>query len=223
VVLRGIAVDMVKPEDGRQCGEILVDVLLDLHAIDYAAIGLADFGHPEGYLLRQVKRWHRQWEGSKTRELALLETVTGRLLDTVPASPPPAIVHGDYRLDNVMFRADLAGIAAVMDWEMATTGDPLADVGLLIVYTDLAELRLNPPTPAGFPTGHELARRYATGSGIELDRLDWYIALGYYKLAVISEGINARYLQGKTVGEGFERFGPAVPQLIDRAAETLRL
>src|SRR5258708_489759 len=105
-------------------------------------------------------------------------------------------------------------IAAVMDWEMATIGDPLADVGLLVVYSDQSALRLTPSVPAGFPSGAALAERYAEGSGIPLDRLDWYIAFGNFKLAVISEGIHARYLGGKTVGEGFETFGAAVPVLI---------
>jgi aminoglycoside phosphotransferase (APT) family kinase protein len=108
-----------------------------------------------------------------------------------------------------------------VDWEMATIGDPLADVGLLVVYTDLAHLKLTPPVPDGFPTGARLAARYAAASGIDVARLDWYVAFGTYKLAVISEGIHARYRQGKTVGEGFETFGPAVPALIERAAAVL--
>jgi aminoglycoside phosphotransferase (APT) family kinase protein len=226
IVLRDEALRAVPPDAARRHGEVLVDTLLRLHGIDYTAIGLAEFGRPDGYLLRQVKRWHRQWESSRTRELSLLEQVTGRLLATVPGSPMPGIVHGDYRLDNVMFRRAPAGgadgtIAAVMDWEMATIGDPLADVGLLVVYSDRSGPRLVPRVPAGFPTGAELAERYARGSGIPLANLDWYIGFGYFKLAVISEGIHARYLRGKTVGEGFDSFGPAVPALIEQAHAVL--
>jgi aminoglycoside phosphotransferase (APT) family kinase protein len=220
VVLRGPR-DGLAEADARRCGELLVDALLRLHAVDHRAVGLVDFGRPEGYLSRQVTRWHRQWEQSATRELPLLDEVTRRLLDTLPRSPPAAIVHGDYRLDNVMFAPDLAGIAAVVDWEMATIGDPLADVGLLAVYTDLPDLGVTPVKPAGFPDGAALARRYAAGSGIPTDRLSWYTALGSYKLAVIAEGIHARHLAGKTVGAGFDRIGAGVPTLVSRAAAAL--
>ncbi|NJC70772.1 phosphotransferase family protein [Planosporangium thailandense] len=219
VVLRGTV--GVAPDRARACGEALIDLLVRLHGVDHEAVGLADFGRPEGYLERQVRRWHQQWERSKTRELPLLEEVTRRLAEEVPASSRAGIVHGDYRLDNVMFSHDLSTILAVMDWEMATIGDPLADVGLLVVYTDLAQSRLIPPVPDGFPTGAELAARYAAATGIDVARLNWYVAFGNYKLAVISEGIHARYLQGKTVGAGFETFGPAVPRLIERAREIL--
>ncbi|GAA1814278.1 phosphotransferase family protein [Planosporangium flavigriseum] len=218
IVVRGANIG---PEAASQCGEKLIDLLVRLHGVDHSEVGLADFGRPEGYLERQVRRWHQQWERSKTRELPLLEQVTERLAKELPDSPRAGIVHGDYRLDNVMFSHDLSAILAVMDWEMATIGDPLADVGLLVVYTDLAQLSLLPPVPRGFPTGAELAARYAAATGIDVARLNWYVAFGNYKLAVISEGIHARYLQGKTVGAGFETFGPAVPQLIERAAATL--
>ncbi len=217
------AVDALDPAGARRCGEILVDLLRQLHQIDYEAVGLGGFGRPDGYLLRQVNRWQNQWEKSRTRTLPLLDRVVEALRATVPASPRPGIVHGDYRLDNVMFRHDLSAITAVMDWEMATIGDPLADVGMLMVYTDLSSGTITSATPAGFPTGAQLAERYAKGSGIELDRLDWYLALGCYKLAVIAEGIYARYLQGKTVGEGFASSGAAVPELIERAAQALRV
>jgi aminoglycoside phosphotransferase (APT) family kinase protein len=219
VVVRGRV--PVTPDQARACGEALVDLLVRLHGVDHEAVGLSDFGRPDGYLDRQVRRWHQQWERSKTRELPLLEEVTARLAKEIPDSTRAGIVHGDYRLDNVMFSHDLSSVLAVMDWEMATIGDPLADVGLLVVYTDLAQLNLLPPVPAGFPTGAELAARYAAATGIDVARLDWYVAFGNYKLAVISEGIHARYLQGKTVGAGFETFGPAVPALIERAAAIL--
>jgi aminoglycoside phosphotransferase (APT) family kinase protein len=223
VVLRGGPDQPPVTEAGaRACGERLVDLLLDLHRVDHRAVGLDGFGRPDGYLERQVRRWHRQWERSRTRELPLLDAVTGALLANLPPSGRAGIVHGDYRLDNVLFAPDLQRVNAVLDWEMATVGDPLADVGLLVVYTDLGARGLIAPLPRGFPTGRDLAQRYASASGVPLDRLDWYVALGDYKLAVISEGIHARYLQGKTVGTGFEAFGAQVPVLVERAAARLR-
>jgi aminoglycoside phosphotransferase (APT) family kinase protein len=213
------AVAALDPARARRCGEILVDLLRRLHEVDYVSVGLGEFGRPDGYLLRQVNRWHKQWEKSRTRTLPLLDKVTERLLATLPTSPAPAIVHGDFRLDNVMFRRDLSAIEAVMDWEMATVGDPLSDVGMLMVYTDLPGGAVTSPVPDGFPTGADLATRY----GVAPDRLDWYMALGKYKLAVIAEGIYARYLQGKTVGEGFERSGAAVPMLVEQAAAALKI
>ncbi len=221
VILRdGRNVDAATAE---AAGAALVDLLATLHGVDHEAVGLGDFGRPEGYLERQVRRWHQQWERSQTRELPLLEEVTARLAKELPESSRAGIVHGDYRLDNVMFAPDLSSIRAVMDWEMATIGDPLADVGLLVVYTDLAQLKVTPPVPDGFPSGARLAARYAAATGIDVAHLDWYVAFGNFKLAVISEGIHARYLQGKTVGAGFETFGPAVPVLIERAAAVLGL
>jgi aminoglycoside phosphotransferase (APT) family kinase protein len=216
------------PDRGRRCGEQLIDVLLDLHRVDYLAVGLADFGRPEGYLRRQVTRWQQQWQRSQTRALPLLDEVVDKLLAALPASAAASVVHGDYRLDNVVFDDAITGIIAVLDWEMATIGDPLADVGLLVAYTELAAEGLSlaaPPIDAGtgFPAAAELAERYAKGSSAPTDRLDWYVALAYYKLAIIAEGIHARYLQGKTVGEGFDTLGPLVPTLVERADAALRV
>jgi aminoglycoside phosphotransferase (APT) family kinase protein len=208
----------------RACEE-LVDTLLELHSIDPAGIGLADFGRPDGYLARQVKRWHAQWQASQTSPRPELDRLVERLTATMPAQGAPAIVHGDYRLTNVIYRKDVTGIAAVVDWEMATLGDPLADVGLLAVYHRLAAVSdgvmpaMSPDN--GFLSADQMAARYAEKAGRDLARLDWYIAFGYYKLAVISEGIHYRYLQGKTVGEGFSQMGDRVPQLLDAALALL--
>jgi aminoglycoside phosphotransferase (APT) family kinase protein len=208
-------------------GELLIETLARLHAIDPAEIGLADFGRPDGYLERQVRRWYLQWERSKTRELESLEQVVATLRDTVPAQKRNGTVHGDYRLDNVMVSADVSRILAVLDWEMATLGDPLADVGLLAVYTELSIDGSAPTAPRygpeqGFLSSSELVRRYVQAvPDADVDGIGWYVALGYYKLAVISEGIHARYLLGKTVGEGFDHMGASVPDLIDRAAAAL--
>jgi aminoglycoside phosphotransferase (APT) family kinase protein len=206
--------------------ELLVETLARLHALDPAAIGLADFGRPEGFLGRQVRRWHQQWQRSQTRELPPLEELTAALGASVPRSGRSAIVHGDYRLDNVMVDQTATAILAVLDWEMATLGDRLADLGLLVVYTELAAAGVAPTQPRygppeGFLAAADLVQRYAASSGAAVDAISWYVALGYYKLAIISEGIHARFLQGKTVGEGFERMGPSVPLLVDRARAAL--
>jgi aminoglycoside phosphotransferase (APT) family kinase protein len=223
VVLRSAEDFDALPDGGAvHCGRQLVDVLLSLHRIPPAAVGLGDFGRPEGYLARQVARWYRQWERSATRELPALEALHQRLAATVPQSARAAILHGDYRLDNVLFDPTLARIDAVLDWEMSTLGDPLADVGLLYTYTSLAADGLRPggaalPESAGFPPAAQLMEWYAEGSGTSLEKLAWYVAFGHYKLAIISEGIHARFLAGQTVGDDFESIGALVPNLVDRA------
>jgi aminoglycoside phosphotransferase (APT) family kinase protein len=210
----------------RHSSELLVATLAALHRIDPDAIGLADFGRPDGYLTRQVKRWYQQWERSKTRDLPSLDEAVTRLTASMPEPARSGIVHGDYRLDNVMVDAEVSKILAVLDWEMATLGDPLADLGILVAYTELAEVGLSPSqsrfgTAQGFLSGPELIERYAGVADLPVDRIGWYVALAYYKLAIISEGIHARYLQGKTVGAGFEHVGSRVPVLVERALASL--
>jgi aminoglycoside phosphotransferase (APT) family kinase protein len=208
--------------------EALVDTLLALHAVVPDAVGLADFGHPQGFLERQVRRWWQQWEASKTRELPAIDELHRRLLEAIPSQSAPGIVHGDYRFDNVIYAPeDPRRIVAVVDWEMSTVGDPLCDLGLLVVYwvtdpSDPAATALPSERVSlgeGFPTREEMLARYAAASGRDLTNLEWYVALGHYKLAIIAEGINARFLLGMTVGEGFETMGPAVPLIVDAALE----
>ena len=206
----------------------LVDVLLALHSLAPDEVGLGDFGRPAGFLERQVRRWWQQWEASKTRELPAIEELHARLLAGLPAQSPAGIVHGDYRFDNVIYAPDDPGrIAAVVDWEMSTIGDPLCDLGLLIVYwvddPDDPGAGVRPGARGslgpGFPSRDEVVAMYAAGSARDLTSLEWYVALGHYKLAIIAEGIHARFLMGMTVGEGFETMGPAVPLLVERALE----
>jgi aminoglycoside phosphotransferase (APT) family kinase protein len=202
------------PAVRRGIGFALVDVLARLHRLDYEALGLADFGRPEGYLERQVRRWSLQWEKSKVADVPEIEELIRRLRAALPASPAGALVHGDYRLGNVALdAADPTRIVAVFDWEMATLGDPLADLGYTLVYwgeaADPPETRMPGGFQAvtavpGFPTRAELVAEYARRSGRGVERVDFYQVLALYKLAVISEGIYARHLQGKTVGHGFE-------------------
>ncbi len=225
VLDRPDAVGALDDDAARRVGEALVDTLVELHAVVPDDVGLEDFGRPAGFLERQVRRWHKQWQASETRPVPELRQVVDALLADVPASGAPAIVHGDYRLTNLIYSHDVTRIAAVVDWEMATIGDPLADLGLLIVYHRLSEnadLVMPRMSPAdGFLSADALAARYGAGSGRDLAQLPWYVAFGFFKLAVIAEGIAARHLQGKTVGAGFERFGEIVPMLLGNALDVL--
>jgi aminoglycoside phosphotransferase (APT) family kinase protein len=211
------------PAEARACSERLVDVLAALHSVDYQAVGLGDFGRPDGFLARNVARWGKQWQANKTRELPALDELARRLDAALPESGPPAIVHGDYRLDNTMLAADDPGrIVAVLDWEMSTLGDPLTDVGLLLVYWGGGEQLTTVTTHEvadipGFLSRDEVVARYAERSGRDVQHLDFYVLFAMYKLAIIVEGINARYLLGKTLGEGFSEMGAMVDALAEQA------
>jgi aminoglycoside phosphotransferase (APT) family kinase protein len=218
--------ETLTPAEARACSERLVDVLARLHSVNYEAVGLGDFGRPEGFLARNVARWGKQWQANQTRQLPALEELAKRLEGAVPTSGPPAVVHGDYRLDNTMLAPDDPGrIAAVLDWEMSTLGDPLTDVGLLLVYwgggAQLSVLTAQGVGDVpGFLTRDEVVARYADQSGRSVEHLDFYVAFAMYKLAIIVEGIHARYLMGKTVGDGFAEMGAIVDTL---AAQALTL
>lgn len=202
----------------------LVDTLVDLHAVDPASVGLADFGRPDGFLERQLRRWGKQLAASKNRELPGIDELHEALGRKLPASPAPAIVHGDYRLDNVLVGAD-DRITAVLDWEMSTLGDPLTDLGLLAMYSEQEETPDSPITTTRSAPGHpdpaELIERYAAGSGRDVSQVAWYTAFAYFKLAVILEGIHYRYTLGQTLGAGFDRIGEVVPLFIDHGHSTL--
>lgn len=205
----------------RHTTEILVDTLVALHGVDPEGVGLADFGRPEGYLARQVSRWHKQFESSVPGGSAMESQVVATLIQHLPGNRQAGIVHGDYRLTNVLFSRDFDRIEAVVDWEMATLGDPLTDVGLLYVYHHLADsnsaVMPNFAVAQGFLSAEQMVTRYTAATGIDVQGLDWYIAFGYFKLAVIAAGIHARFLQGNTVGAGFELFGPIVATTLDAA------
>jgi aminoglycoside phosphotransferase (APT) family kinase protein len=226
VILR-TAADMAEltPAQARACSEDLVDVLAAIHAVDYAAVGLDEFGHPDGFMARQVRRWGEQWERSKAAELPAIDELARRLRAALPESPPPTIVHGDYRLDNTMLASDDPGrVVAVLDWEMSTLGDPLADVGLFLLYWGQADAQViatgaGIDPSKGFLTRQEVIDRYASATGTALDSLDWYEAFAAYKLAIIVAGIHARYLMGKTLGEGFDTMGDMIARLAESALE----
>jgi aminoglycoside phosphotransferase (APT) family kinase protein len=218
----------VAPELRRPLSEHLVDVLADLHAVDIDAVGLGDFAKREGYVERQVKRWSTQWENSKTRELPAIDEVASALRARIPVQQGVSIAHGDFRFGNCLADVAHGRIAAVLDWELCTLGDPLADVGYLGVYWydgDGANLRSNDPTPAGgYPAYSELLERYATRTGRDLSGIDYYVAFACWRLAVISEGVYARYLHG-AMGDhsvDIEQFKTGVDGLAERALQALR-
>ena len=212
------ALTALGPQRVRALALSLADTLVRLHAIDPAQVGLADFGRPEGFLARQLRRWSTQLAASRSRELPGIDELHTLLTERLPDSPAPTLVHGDYRLDNVLVdEAD--EITAVLDWEMSTLGDPLTDLGLLVMYTELAGagggIIPAAATAPGYPTAGELVERYAAGSGRDVSALGWYVAFASFKLAVVAEGIHYRYQQGKTLGAGFERAGEMGPILVD--------
>ncbi|MBD3941785.1 phosphotransferase family protein [Microbacterium sp. NEAU-LLC] len=218
------------PEALRRLSLDLARHLADLHAVDPAAVGLADFGRPDGYLDRQLATWRRQLEASRSRETPQLDALQESLAGGIPSSTRTGIVHGDYRLDNALVVDDADGprISAILDWEMATLGDPLVDLGILALYWNIAELpggdgavpsAVDPD--AGYATFDELVDAYAEQAGIAVPDLRWYRAFAAYKLAVILEGIHFRYQAGATVGEGFERMGALVEPLAGLGRRTL--
>ncbi|MFD5896109.1 MULTISPECIES: phosphotransferase family protein [unclassified Streptomyces] len=213
------------PERTRAALLGLVDTLVELHAVDPAAVGLADFGRPEGFLDRQLRRWGKQLDASRNRELAGVDELHAALGRSLPHSPAPTVIHGDYRLDNVLIGDD-DRIKAVLDWEMSTLGDPLTDLGLLVMYSAPLEITgsviSTTAGAAGHPDPAELIERYAAGSGRDTSAIAWYTAFAWFKLAVILEGIHYRYTLGQTVGGGFERIGDLVPVFIEHGLTTLQ-
>ncbi|MFE2299942.1 phosphotransferase family protein [Streptomyces sp. NPDC059445] len=213
------------PQRTRDAVLALVDTLVELHAVDPAAVGLADFGRPEGFLDRQLRRWGKQLDASRNRELAGIDELHAALGRELPTSPAPTVVHGDYRLDNVLIGPD-DRIRAILDWEMSTLGDPLTDLGLLVMYSTRLELPDSPisttASAAGHPEAAEIVERYAARSGRDVSTVSWYTAFAWFKLAVILEGIHYRYTKGQTVGAGFDRIGELVPVFIEHGLTTLQ-
>ena len=209
----------------RSAGLAFADVLADLHSVEPDSVGLGTFGRPDGYLDRQLVRWARQWEASQTTDRPEVAVLLDKLRRAAPPSTLPGVVHGDFKLDNVLFRrGDPTTIVALLDWEMATVGDTLADVGIMQSFWDQEGTADNPITRGlarldGFPTRAELLERYATRRGIDLPKIDWYTVFADLKVAIILEGIHARYLQGNTVGVGFDGVGDMVGPLLQRALD----
>jgi aminoglycoside phosphotransferase (APT) family kinase protein len=214
--------------DRAAIGERVVDTLDAIHAVDPDAVGLGELGKKEDYVARQLHRWQGQWEKSKMRELPLVDDVHDRLARRIPEQGPATIVHGDYRLDN-MILSPSGEIAAVVDWELCTLGDPLADVGMLLVYWsepgDEFMPLFDPPTTAtGFPDREAVRRRYEERSGRDLGEIDFYVALACWKLAIILEGVFSRYAAGQygKDAEAYEQFAGIVERLVEGADEAER-
>jgi aminoglycoside phosphotransferase (APT) family kinase protein len=193
-----------------------------IHAVDLEAVGLSDLGRHEGYVERQLKRWYGQWNLQKTRELALVDEVHDALAGIVPPQGPATIVHGDYRIDNTIV-SPAGDVQAVLDWEICTLGDPLADIGLLQVYwtgpdDDPSAWDSRSTTAPGFWNRAQTAERYAEVSGRDVSNLDFYVAFGYWKLACILEGVYARYLGGALGARDPAELAPFKAQ-VDGAAQ----
>jgi aminoglycoside phosphotransferase (APT) family kinase protein len=210
----------------RAIGERVVDTLVAIHAVDPDAIGLGDLGKKSDFVARTLHRWLGQWEKSKSREVPMVEEVHDRLAARIPEQGAATIVHGDYRLDNMILHSS-GEVAAVVDWELCTLGDPLADIGLLLVYwaeegDELLPLFEPATMAAGFISREQVRERYAERSGRDLSQIDFYVALGYWKLAIILEGVFARYTAGQygadaAADEGAKTFARTVERLAEAA------
>ena len=217
LVVRDQETARLLPVDARgHAGDSLVDVLLRIHAVDPDSVGLGDLGRRDNYIERQLRRWHGQWEKSKTRELPDIDRVYAALESNVPAAGPAAIVHGDYKLENCIVDDD-GEVRAVLDWELCTLGDPLADVGLLMVYwngpNDDALVPDATTAVEGMRSRSELLSRYAAGSYRDVSNIDFYVAFGYWKLACIVEGVYARFMGGSMGQRDSDDFQPFARQV----------
>jgi aminoglycoside phosphotransferase (APT) family kinase protein len=230
VVTETLPARLDHPDARHRIGLEVVEALAEVHAVDVERAGLSALGRPSGYLERQVRRFRGLFELNATRPLPELDEVGEWLTETMPQSPPTTLVHGDYRLGNVMLsRADEPRVSAILDWELATLGDPLADLGYLMAMwaepgdgpnpmLDLSSVTRSP----GFPDRAALGRHYAEVSGHSLDTIEWYQVLAVWKAAIFLEGSYKRYLAGTTDDEYFARLGEGVPLLARYAWEQSR-
>ncbi len=216
------------PDSLRRLVFDLVDTLVTLHQVDPTQVGLADLGKAAGFNTRQLRTWRRQLDGVRSRDLPGIDELADRLARDIPDGPG-GLVHGDYRLDNVLIDGPAGGerITAVLDWEMSTLGDPLSDLALLLLYADQPLLISEDGRPAaisavrGYPSAGEVVARYAARSGRDVSNLIWYSGFAAFKLAVVLEGVHFRFQHGATLGGGFDGIAEMVPPLVDRGLRTL--
>ena len=214
----------------RAIAESLVRVLVELHAVDWRAAGLDTIGRPDGYMQRQLGGWLDRYQRARTADIADVDSLSGWLVRGVPESPPATVIHNDFKLNNVLLDpADPRRIMAVLDWEMATVGDPLSDLASLLVYwTEPGESEMMGGLKAvtaepGFPTRPEITQMYATWSGRDVSQLDWYLAFAYFKVGVICQQIYYRWFKGQTHDERFSGHGVVAANLIHQAAHVAGL
>ncbi len=229
VVTDSLPAPLDNPTERSRVADELIDALVELHLVDWRAVGLEDFGKPTGYLERQLRRFSGLWEHNRTRELLQVEQVHAWLAANLPQSPPATIVHGDYRLGNTMFDSQPpARLVSILDWEMATIGDPLADVGYMMIHwTEPADqagaFNLQGVTVRpGFPTRHELIARYEERAGRSMPSPDWYVALALWKAVVFMEGNYKRAMHGTTDDPYLKTFREGVVEIADRALDVTR-
>jgi aminoglycoside phosphotransferase (APT) family kinase protein len=221
--------ERLTPDARDAAGRAIASTLADLHAVDVDSVGLGDFRRPESLASRQLRRWTRQWEASKTRELPVIDEVAEQLAMRMPEERETVVVHGDYHLLNFVLAGD-GGVRAVLDWELCTVGDPLADVGQMLVYwSELGAPARRPdglfrePVAEldGFPSADELAGRYAAAAGRDLAELGYWVAFAYWKIAIIVEGVFRRWLNDPGNGADAGTLQPAVARLASRARDAV--
>lgn len=219
--------DGIEPSSAlsRRVGETVVRTLAELHDVNIEEAGLSDLGHPEGFLERQTHGWIGRYEGAKTEEIPEIGPLTAWLAGRVPESPPPSIIHNDYHLKNLLFDAgNPSRIVAVLDWEMATIGDPLMDLAISLSYwlepgdpPALSEFLSTITREPGFPGRRDFAELYARESGRDLGEMAWYLPFAYFKLAVILQQIYARWVRGQTRDPRFEGMGRTVRAIVEHS------
>ncbi|MDQ3157864.1 MAG: phosphotransferase family protein [Actinomycetota bacterium] len=226
---RAVDLEVLGKARTRAITERMVDTLATLHAVDYAAVGLSEFGRPQGYLGRQLGRWKKQLDSSRSRDLPGMDELIAGLDATLPTESGATIVHGDYRLDNLLVD-DSDQVTAVLDWEMSTLGDPLTDVAVLLAYQQMGEgggaektnVVTDAPRAPGYLSRDEIVERYASATGRDVSHLGFHLGLAFFKLSVILEGIHYRHAHGQTVGAGFDGIGDMIAPLIDAGRAAIR-
>ncbi|BCJ85476.1 phosphotransferase family protein [Effusibacillus dendaii] len=225
---RGLVLDDELPDAYRNPGvlplvsETFVDTLVQLHQIDYQTAGLADIGHPEGFLERQVNSWIRRFHLAKTDDQPSAEKLERWLVDHLPPSPPPTVLHNDFKLNNLMFSTEKVGsLVAVLDWEMCTVGDPFAELGYALAFWTEAGEQIDgitsPTAYPGFFSRRDVLQRYAAKSGRDVSSINYYVTFGFYRIAVILQQIYARWKNGQASDKRFAKLSHSIGHLLIRA------